>query len=127
VWRWTPFAVLVMFAGLTSIPKSLYEAAQIDGASNSKLFRYITLPFLKKHLIVVVFIRLISLLTLYDTVYVISKGGPGNSTETVSFYTYLTGFKFFSMGKAAAMSYIVLILTIAIITNFIRLGITRSS
>lgn len=127
VWRWTPFAVLVMFAGLTSVPETLYEAAQIDGASNLKLFRYITLPFLKKHLVIVVFIRLITLFTLYDTVYVISKGGPGTSTETVSFYTYLTGFKFFSMGKAAAMSYIVLIVTIAIIANFIRVGITKST
>ena len=127
VWRWTPFAILLIFAGLSTVPRPVYEAARLDGASSFKLFRHVTLPFLRKHIAIIVFIRLIWLFTLYDIVYVVTHGGPGRSTETVSYYTYLTGFTFFSMGKAAAMSYIILILVIAVIVNFVKIGITRST
>jgi multiple sugar transport system permease protein len=117
VWHNTPFMMLVLLAGLQSIPQELYEAARADGASPWRSFWSITLPLLKFTMAVGLMIRLIDLTKLFGLIYILTFGGPGSSTETVAFTTYIVGFKDFRMGYAAALSYVivggVLVLTLA--------------
>jgi multiple sugar transport system permease protein len=107
VWHNTPFMMLVLLAGLQSIPTELYEAARADGASAWQRFWSITLPLLKFTMAVGVMIRLIDLTKLFGLIFVLTYGGPGGSTETVAFTTYLMGFKDFRMSYAAALSYVI--------------------
>ena len=107
VWHNTPFMMLVLLAGLQSIPQELYESARVDGASAWQSFWSITLPLLKFTMAVGVMIRLIDLTKLFGLIFVLTFGGPGSSTETVAFTTYLVGFKDFRMSYAAALSYVI--------------------
>ncbi len=117
VWQWTPFLMLIVLAGLQSIPLELYEAAEVDGASPWQSFWRITLPLLLPVIIIGILIRAMDAFKLFDIVYLVTGGGPGNVTETISFYTYLQGFKFFSLGYTAAMAFIQLII-ITLIARF---------
>jgi multiple sugar transport system permease protein len=116
VWHNTPFMMLVLLAGLQSIPQELYESARVDGASPAQSFWHVTLPLLKFTMVVGVMIRMIDLTKLFGLIFVLTFGGPGGATETVAFNTYLVGFKDFRMSYAAALSYVivfgVLILTL---------------
>jgi multiple sugar transport system permease protein len=107
VWHNTPFMMLVLLAGIQSIPQELYDAAKADGATPWQSFWSITLPLLKFTMVVGVMIRLIDLTKLFGLIFVLTYGGPGSSTETVAFTTYLAGFKDFRMSYAAAMSYVI--------------------
>ena len=107
VWHNTPFMMLVLLAGLQSIPQELYESARVDGASSWQTFWSVTLPLLKFTMAVGVMIRLIDLTKLFGLIFVLTFGGPGSSTETVAFTTYLVGFKDFRMSYAAALSYVI--------------------
>jgi multiple sugar transport system permease protein len=107
VWHNTPFMMLVLLAGLQSIPPELYDAAKADGATPWQRFWSITLPLLKFTMVVGVMIRLIDLTKLFGLIFVLTYGGPGSSTETVAFTTYLAGFKDFRMSYAAALSYVI--------------------
>jgi multiple sugar transport system permease protein len=117
VWQWTPFLMLIVLAGLQSIPLELHEAAEVDGASAWQSFWRITLPLLLPVIIIGILIRAMDAFKLFDIVYLVTGGGPGNVTETISFYTYLQGFKFFSLGYTAAMAFIQLII-ITLIARF---------
>ncbi len=108
VWRWAPFFMLVLLAGLQAIPDELYEAGRIDGASSLQLFGFITLPLVRWPALVGVLIGFIDLIKIFDTVYIMTTGGPGGSTETLTFYTYYTGVRFFHVGYGAALSFFVL-------------------
>jgi len=119
-WEWTPFMMVVLLAGLQSIPVDLQEVAAIDGASRWQIFWHITLPFLKPIIIVVILIRAMDAFKLFDLVVLLTRGGPGSSSETVAYYNYLSGFKHFSMGYAAAMSYVQLAVIIIIANVFLR-------
>ncbi|MGH7308144.1 MAG: carbohydrate ABC transporter permease [Candidatus Rokuibacteriota bacterium] len=116
VWHNTPFMMLVLLAGLQSIPQELYQAAKADGASSWQGFWYITLPLLKFTMAVGVMIRMIDLTKLFGLIFILTFGGPGGATETVAFNTYLVGFNDFRMSYASALSYLivggVLILTL---------------
>src|SRR6266508_5983965 len=107
VWHNTPFMMLVLLAGLQSIPQELYDAARVDGASPWQSFWSVTLPLLKFTMMVGVMIRLIDLTKLFGLIFVLTFGGPGGSTETVAFTTYLMGFKDFRMSYSAALSYVI--------------------
>lgn len=107
VWHNTPFMMLVLLAGIQSIPQELYDAAKADGARPWQSFWSITLPLLKFTMVVGVMIRLIDLTKLFGLIFVLTYGGPGGSTETVAFTTYLAGFKDFRMSYAAALSYLI--------------------
>ncbi len=119
VWQWTPFVILIVLAGLQSIPVELYEAAEVDGSSGWQSFWYITLPLLVPILIIGVLIRMMDSFKLFDIVYLLTKGGPGSATETISFYTYLKGFKFFSLGYTAALAFVQLIVITVIAQVFL--------
>jgi len=107
VWHNTPFMMLVLLAGLQSIPQELYDAAKADGASPWRSFWFITLPLLKFTMAVGLMIRMIDLTKLFGLIFVLTYGGPGSSTETVAFNTYLVGFKDFRMSYASALSYVI--------------------
>jgi multiple sugar transport system permease protein len=109
VWQWTPFMLLIVLAGLQSIPVELNEAAVVDGASGWQIFWSITLPILLPIIIIGILVRFMDTFKLFDIIYQLTAGGPGSVTETIAFYTYLQGFKFFSLGYTAAMAFIQLI------------------
>jgi len=119
VWQWTPFLMLIVLAGLQSIPVELNEAAEVDGASGWQTFWAVTLPLLLPVIIIGILIRAMDSFKLFDIVYLVTGGGPGNVTETIAFYTYLQGFKFFSLGYTAAMAFIQLIVITVIAQVFL--------
>jgi multiple sugar transport system permease protein len=107
-WQWTPFMALVLLAGLQTMPVETYEAAQIDGASGWQQFWKITIPLMRNIIMAAVLIRMIDALKMFDLVYVMTEGGPGISTETLSFLIFKTGVKFFQLGQAGAFAIVYL-------------------
>ncbi|MBI2202975.1 MAG: sugar ABC transporter permease [Candidatus Rokubacteria bacterium] len=107
VWHNTAFMMLVLLAGLQSIPQELYDAGKADGADGWKSFWYITLPLLKFTMVVGIMIRMIDLTKLFGLIFVLTYGGPGGATETMAFTTYLVGFNDMRMSYAAALSYVI--------------------
>jgi multiple sugar transport system permease protein len=120
VWQWTPFMFLILHAGLASIPLEPYEAAEIDGASSWRIFWTITMPLLKSSILIALVIRTMDAFRTYDTIAVLTQGGPGNSTETLNIWLTNLGFKFFEVSKAAALSLIVFVIILAFSLIFIR-------
>jgi multiple sugar transport system permease protein len=127
VWHNTPFMMLVLLAGIQSIPPELYEAAKADGATPWRSFWSITLPLLQFTMVVGVMIRLIDLTKLFGLIFVLTYGGPGSSTETVAFTTYLAGFKDFRMSYAAALSYVIVGGTLAFTLLFLWIQRVREA
>jgi multiple sugar transport system permease protein len=127
VWQWTPFVFLVLLAGLQAIPQEPYEAALIDGSSRWQTFRHVTLPLLKPAILIALLLRTMDLLRVFDQIFILTEGGPGFATETISLYIYRTAFRFFDFGYAAAMSFVLLALTNVISTIYIRLLQTKET
>jgi len=120
VWQWTPFMFLILLAGLQAIPQEPYEAALIDGASGWQTFRHVTLPLLKPAILIALLLRTMDLLRVFDQIFILTEGGPGFATETVSLYIYRTAFRFSNFGYAAAMSFVLLLITNVISVGYIR-------
>jgi multiple sugar transport system permease protein len=120
IWQWTPFVFLILLAGLQAIPQEPYEAALIDGASAWQTFRHVTLPLLKPAILIVLLLRTMDLLRAFDQIFILTEGGPGFATETASLYIYRTAFRFSNFGYAAAMSFVLLLLTNVISVGYIR-------
>ncbi len=127
VWHNTSFMMLVLLAGLQSIPQELYEAARADGASAWKSFWFITLPLLKFTVVVAVMIRMIDLTKLFGLIFVLTYGGPGGTTETLAFNTYLVGFTDFRMSYASALSYLIILIVLVLTVVFLRLSRPRDA
>jgi multiple sugar transport system permease protein len=117
IWEWTPFVTLIVLAGLQTLPSEPYEAAIVDGAGSFAIFKWITLPLLMPVLSVAVVFRFMDLFKWMDTIYVVTNGGPGIATETLSYYGYTTGFKFLDIGYSSAMSIVMLVIIIVICNN----------
>lgn len=109
VWQWTPFVLLIMYAGLLSLPQEPFEALEIDGGNFFQQVYYLALPMLKNVILIAIVIRVIDTLRTYDLVYILTRGGPGNSTETFSFYVFKLAFTNLNMGQASAASILFLI------------------
>ena len=123
VWQWTPFVFLIMFAGMQGLPTDVYDAIKVDGASGWQTITRITIPLLNRVFLVAILFRSIDLFRIFDKIYILTSGGPAWATETMPFYTYILGFKRFDMDKAAALSFILVILVSLISIFFIsRLG-----
>jgi multiple sugar transport system permease protein len=120
-WQWTPFIGLVLLTGLRGLPKDPLEAARIDGASSWQCFFRVTLPLLRPILIIVILLRVIWILREFDLIYMMTSGGPGDSTRTLSFYIFQNGMVWLKTGYAAAMSIILLNLTIFLASRFLKL------
>lgn len=114
VWQWTPFLFIIFVAGLQSQDEEVEEAARLDGATWPQIFWNISLPMMKPIIAVALVLRAIDITTMFANVFIITKGGPAFGTETISYFIYRTGFKFFNFGYASAASVIMLILTIVI-------------
>ncbi|PHP69173.1 ABC transporter permease [Zhengella mangrovi] len=119
VWQWTPFMVLIFLAGLRSLPPEPYEAAMLDGASAWMTFRRITLPLMSKVIAVAVLIRGIDIFRMFDYVFVMTSGGPGTSTYTLSLYSWQQTFSFIKWGYGATLSLFALFVIIVIANLFI--------
>jgi multiple sugar transport system permease protein len=109
IWQWTPFVYLVLFAGLQTVPQEAVEAAQVDGASSSTQFWYIELPYLRPLFILILFFRLADVLRAFDHIFILTGGGPGNTTQLLSIYLYRIQFKFFDAAQAAALAVVVMV------------------
>jgi multiple sugar transport system permease protein len=120
VWMWTPFMMLISLAGLSAVPKYLYEAADVDRASTWFKFRHITLPIIAPLILIGVLFRVMDSYKLFDTVYVLTGGGPGRATQVLSVYLYQLAFREFNTGKGSALGYIMLIVIIALANLLIR-------
>jgi multiple sugar transport system permease protein len=121
-WQWTPLVMLIVLGGLASLPQDPYEAAKLDGASGWQMFRHISLPLVWPHIVVAMAIRTIDALKAFDTIFVISNGGPGTASETVNIFLYLQAFAFYDIGYASAVVvvFFVLILLISLILFSVR-------
>lgn len=121
IWQWTPFITLILYSGLEVIPQEGYEAAVIDGASPLKILRYITIPLLKPIILIVLLLRTMDSLRMFDTAFVMTEGGPGNATELLSLHIYRTGFFHTGyLGLASAVAVILLIITTILSQVLIR-------
>ncbi len=121
-WQWTPLVMLIVLGGIASLPQDPYEAAVLDGASAWQMFRHITLPLAWPFIIVAAVIRMIDALKAFDTIYVITLGGPGTSSETLNILLYQTAFAYYDLGYGSAMVvvFFVLILLISMILLHVR-------
>lgn len=109
VWGWIPFLTLVLIGGLASIPQDTIEAAQVDGASGWRVFRDVTLPQLAPVLAVVIILKSIFSLKTFDQIFMLTNGGPGTATQTLSHYIYFNGMKYGQIGYAASVAWLMVI------------------
>jgi multiple sugar transport system permease protein len=114
VWQWTPFMFLVLLAGLGALPQKPYEAAAVDGASPWQVFSRITLPMLRPFLLVMLFIRLIDAFKIFDTVFILTKGGPGVATEVLSVFAYRYNFEYWKLGETSALAIVIFLMFFAV-------------
>lgn len=120
VWQWTPFMFVILLAGLTSIPPNLYEAAELDGVNAWQAFWAITLPHLGPMILLAITFRLLDAIRMFDTIFIMTGGGPGTKTYTASFYLYTVGFTQFHLSQATAGSWLFLIFTALVVTLLVR-------
>ncbi|WP_280442291.1 carbohydrate ABC transporter permease [Nocardia brasiliensis] len=121
VWQWTPFMMLLILAGLQSMPRDIVEAARVDGASSFAVFRELTLPHLRRFIELGAVLGAIYLVNTFDAVYMMTSGGPGIASSNLPFYIYQRAFLGFDIGQAAAMGVITVIATTVIATLALRL------
>ena len=122
VWHWTPLVMLIVLGGLAALPTEPYESARLDGATEWQLFRYITLPLVAPFILVAAVIRTIDALKTFDTIYVITGGGPGTASETINIFLYLQAFAFYNIGTASAVVvvFFVIVLALALLLLYVR-------
>jgi len=121
VWKTAPFAVLLLLAGLKTIPRDLYAAARVDGAGAWQQFRHITLPLLMPVVVIVLVFRTMDAVRVFDAVYVLTGGGPGNSTETLSIYAYKTLFQTLQFGYGSALATAMFLIVAALSSLYLLL------
>lgn len=120
VWKEMPFASIMFLAGLQAVPDEVFDACKIDGGTSWNTFRYVTFPLLRPVFLVVVIYETMVGITTFDLVYVMTGGGPGDSTSLLSWYAYAETFKFLNLGRGAALSIILALIVLVIIIGYIR-------
>ncbi len=125
IWQWTPFMVLIFLAGLRSLPSEPYEAAMIDGASPFQTFRRLTLPMMSRVIAVAILLRGIDLLRAFDYIFVMTSGGPGTATYSLSLYSWQQTFSFLKWGYGATLSLVSLLLVLILANLFIKIAKVR--
>ncbi|MFK7862294.1 MAG: carbohydrate ABC transporter permease [Granulosicoccus sp.] len=123
-WMWSPFVMLLVLAGLVSVPKYLYEAAEIDRVSSWRRFVTITLPYIKSLLLLAILFRTIETFKIFDIIYIITDGGPGSSTESIAVDIYRMAFQNFRTSRSGALAYIILFIVI-VLTNLYLYSVNR--
>jgi multiple sugar transport system permease protein len=121
-WQWTPLVMLIVLGGLASLPTEPYESALIDGATPWQMFRNITFPLVLPFIMVATIIRTIDAVKAFDTIFVITLGGPGTASETINLYLYTVAFAFYDIGYASAMVvvFMVVIMALCLILLYLR-------
>ena len=119
-WQWTPFMFVILLAGLTAIPDTLYEAADLDGAKPRQSFFFVTLPLLTPIVMIAVTFRFIDAAKLFDIIYSLTRGGPGTATYTTSYYLYQQGFELFHLGQGTAGAFMFMIMLTVIAFWLVR-------
>ena len=120
VWQWSPFMMLLILAGLTSIPTNLYEAAKVDGAKWHHIVRFVEIPSVRSIILLGVILRIIDMLRFFDVVYVATRGGPANATMVVTLYAYQEDFQYFDVGQGSAAAVLILVISIVVTTFAVR-------
>ena len=120
VWKEMPFASIMFLAGLQAVPHEVFDACKVDGGTSWNTFRYVTFPLLRPVFLVVVIYETMIGITTFDLVYVMTGGGPGDSTSLLSWYAYAETFKFLNLGRGAALSIILALIVLVIIIGYIR-------
>jgi multiple sugar transport system permease protein len=120
VWNVLPLAVILLLAALQKIPAELYESARIDGAGPLQLFRFVTFPWIAQTLLVVLILQTLSAIRVFDVIYVLTAGGPGTATTTLTWKTYLTTFENLDFGLGNAYAWIVSLITFGLALGYFR-------
>jgi len=120
-WQWTPLVMLILLAGLKTLPMQPFEAARVDGGSSWAIFRNLTLPMLAPTILLALLFRTMDAFRVFDAIFAMTQGGPGLSTTVLNFYVYKQGLVFFDMGFAASLSTILLVVIGAFSLVYIRL------
>lgn len=121
VWQWTPFMMLLILAGLQSMPRDILEAGRVDGATSFQLFRELTLPHLRRFIELGAVLGAIYLVNTFDQIYMMTQGGPGTASANLPFYIYQRAFLGFDIGQAAAMGVVVVVFTIIVASFALRM------
>lgn len=121
IWKQLPLVIYLLFAGLQSIPEDVFEAAVVDGASPLRIFFNITIPFLKPTISILLIIQTMESLRTFDTIWVITGGGPGTATHVLAWLTYCKAFREFDFGQSSALSLTILIITLIFASMYIKL------
>ncbi len=122
VWQWTPFLTLIFLAALLSFPKEPYEAARVDGASSWQIFRRVTLPLMRPIFVVAFLLRFTDLFKIFDTIFIMTGGGPGAATEVLNLLAYKVNFRFWNIGYGAAV--VMLLYIVSFLVSFIFVKVT---
>jgi multiple sugar transport system permease protein len=120
IWQWTPFCFLVFLAALQSIPEDMVEAARLDTNSAVKVWTQVVLPYLQPVIVIVLLLRLAEAMKVFDVVASLTVGGPGNATQSVSYLAFRTGLRFFDVGYASALAYLLLAAMMVVVTFFFK-------
>ena len=120
VWRWTPFMMLIILAGLQSQNTDVLEAAGVDGAKSFQIFRYMTLPFIRPYIELGALLGSLFIIQTFDSIFMMTQGGPGQATTNLPFLLYLVAFQGFDIGQASAIGVMAVILTIIVATFALR-------
>ena len=126
-WQWTPFVMLLSLAGLVSVPKYLYEAAEIDRISWWRQFTTITFPYVRSLLLLAVLFRTIETFKIFDLVYILTNGGPGTATETIAVLVYRMAFQYFRTSNSTALGYILIFIVIVLTSLYLYVIKKRES
>ena len=124
-WKWTPLVVLLILAGLQSIPDDLYEAATIDGCTRSQTFFRVTLPLLRWPILVTLLLRTVEAIRVFDIIFIMTRGGPASSTKLTTFYVWEVAFKYHRLGFGSALAYLITLLIIIFAVLYYRTVSTR--
>lgn len=122
VWHWFPFTTIILLSGLATIPDTLYESAEVDGASRLQRFRYITMPGLSKITFALVVIGTLWCFNIFDIIYITTEGGPLNMTTTVPIYIYREAFKNYQIGRSSAVSIVTAVLLLVLASVLAKLS-----
>jgi multiple sugar transport system permease protein len=126
VWEWTPLVVIILLAGLKSLPQEIFEAAQVDGITTLQEVWYLTLPLLKRVILVALLVRTMDVIKYFDHILVTTRGGPADATKTISVAVYDQAFQAYQMGYAATLTVSALVVTMVLAQLFVRFVTGRS-
>ena len=121
VWKLTSLVAILLLAGLQSVDRELVDAAHVDGAGSRQVFRYILLPLLTPMILIVLVLRTMEAFKVFDIIWIMTHGGPANSTQTIAIYAYQTAYGGFDFGRGAALGYLMALVVLILAAIYIRL------